>query len=278
MKIGFGTYGMQSLDIFDILPRIKKIGYEAVEINVGDEWPTAPHKLDSETRKRLVEALKTEEFPPPVLMIGLPICVRGETRPAMLKKLDAISTLAQNLNFREDPAVIVSTLGGVQDSWDKEKNWICESLLELADRTARTNVILGIEPHVGHIFDTPEKAVWVMEQTGHPYLKLNFDISHFHVLDIDLQHSVDLCAPFTAATHIKDGQIIDEKVQFLLPGQGDLDLTTYIHAVAIAGINVPITVEISAQLWKASDYNPWQAAESSFQALDQARNNANSPL
>ena len=35
------------------------------------------------------------------------------------------------------------------------------------------------------------------------------------MLDIDLQHSVDLCAPFTAATHIKDGQIIVAPIMYV---------------------------------------------------------------
>lgn len=276
MEIGYGTYGMQSLDIFEILPRIREIGYEAVEINVGDDWPTAPHKLDAGARRRLVDALKTEGFPPPVLMAGMPVCARGEARPPMLERLDAVCALVRDLNFGDGPAVIVTTLGGVRDSWEEEKQWICDGLLELAERTARDNVILGIEPHVGHIFDTPEKSAWVMEQTGHAYLKLNFDISHFHVLGIDLQHSVDLCAPYAAATHIKDGRMVEGKVQFLLPGEGDLDLTAFTVAAAAAGMKVPITVEVSGQLWKAPDYDPWQAAEFSYRALDRARREAGS--
>ena len=74
MKIGYGTYGMPDEDVFDALPRLKAMGYEAVEININDDWPTAPLKLDGDTRKKLVDALQQEGFPPPVLMNGLAVC------------------------------------------------------------------------------------------------------------------------------------------------------------------------------------------------------------
>ena len=59
MKIGYGTYGMQTENIFHILPRLRDIGYEAVEINAGDDWPTAPHKLDAGSREALAKTTRT---------------------------------------------------------------------------------------------------------------------------------------------------------------------------------------------------------------------------
>lgn len=274
MKIGYGTYGMPDEDVFDALSRLKAIGYEAIEININDDWPTAPHKLDGDARKKLVDALQQEDFPPPVLMNGLAVCARGDARSDMLEKFDAACTLASDLNFGTEPAIVVTTLGGVKNSWDEEKQWICDGLSELADRCAQQNVILGIEPHVNHIFDTPEKSAWVMEQTNHDFLKLNFDMSHFHVDGFDLQHSVDLCAPYAAATHIKDGYRDEGKVQFQLPGEGSLDLVAYFKAVAAAGLDIPITVEVSAQIFRKEGYDPWSAAEFCSQALRKARDEA----
>ena len=110
-----------------------------------------------------------------------------------------------------------------------------------------------------------------MKQTNHNNVKVNFDISHFYVDGFDLQTSVDLCAPYTVSTHIKDGHRVDGKVQYQLPGEGTLDLIAYFKAVAAAGITVPITVEITGQIWKLPDYDPWSVAEQCFKALDDAR-------
>lgn len=44
-----------------------------------------------------------------------------------------------------------------------------------------------------------------MQQTDHSHLRLNFDYSHFFVQGMDLQHCVDLCLPYAAHIHVKDG-------------------------------------------------------------------------
>jgi hypothetical protein len=65
MKLGYGTYAMPTVDIFEALPRLRDIGYEAIEINVGDNWPTAPDKLSTSDRNRIVSTLQDLNFPPP---------------------------------------------------------------------------------------------------------------------------------------------------------------------------------------------------------------------
>ena len=80
-------------------------------------------------------------------------------------------------------------------------------------------------------FNTPEKAVWLMENTRHDHLKLNFDISHFVAQGIDMQRSIDLCVPYAVHTHIKDGYTEDGSVHYLLPGDGEMDLVDYMVSV-----------------------------------------------
>ena len=100
-------------------------------------------------------------------------------------------------------------------------------------------VTLALEAHVGQEFDSPEKAVWPVEAVGRPSVRLNFGHSHFHVLGMGLQHCVDLCAPYAVHTHLQDGRMAEGgRVQFLLPGDGDLDLQAYFRAVSGAGIDV----------------------------------------
>lgn len=274
MKLGYGTYAMQNLNIFDALPRLRKIGYEALEISTGDDWHTAPHKLDNASREKLVKTIQDLGFESPVTMALLPICTQGDERPGILEKFDAACILASDLNFSDGPGILVSTLGGLKGPWDEVNNTLCDLLIELADRAAKFNVILSTEPHAGQLVDTPDKVDWLMKQTNHDFLKVNFDMSHFHVDNIDLQKSVDLCAPYTVSTHIKDGHRVDGKVRYLLPGEGTLDLVAYFKAVADAGITVPITVEVTGQIWKLPPYDPWAVAEQCFKALDDAKHEA----
>jgi len=274
MKLGYGTYAMPTIDIFEALPRLRDIGYEAVEINVGETWPTAPHKLSTSDRNRLVNTLQDLHYPPPVIMCLLPICTQSDERKTVLKKFDDACTLANDLNFGDSPIPLVSTPGGIHGDWEENKNQLRDNLLIIADLAAQHNVIFAIEPHAGQMLDTPDKVAWLMEQTQHEHLKVNFDISHFHVIDIDLQHSVNLCAPYTVSTHVKDGYMKDGKVHYQLPGDGTLDLVAYFKALSAANITCPVTVEVTAQIWRQDGYDPWIAAEKSFKALNNAKNEA----
>jgi sugar phosphate isomerase/epimerase len=262
---------MKTLDIFDALRGLKEIGYDAVEITVARGWPTEPARLDAAARRKLAAALQDLGFPPAPLMAMVAACVPGADRPAMLTEFAAACELAKDLNFVDRPAIVTSTLGGKQPDWNTQKHLIRDSLIELADIGAARNVIFAVEPHVGGSFDTPEKAAWMMDQTRHEFLKLNFDYSHFFVKGMDLKHCVDLCLKHAVHTHIKDGWMTDKGVKFVLPGEGKMDLTHYMRVMREAGAAIPITVEVSGMVWNAPQYDPWAAARSSFKALDAAR-------
>ena len=168
-----------------------------------------------------------------------------------------------------------SPLSGRQPSWDEGRERIAADLIECADVAREHGVVLAVEPHVGSALDSPEKAVWLMERTDHPALRLNFDVSHFHVQGMDLRRCVDLCLPHAAHVHVKDGYRDDRgEVVFQLPGEGNLDLRAYFRLLRERGVSVPVTAEVSAMLWKRPDYDPWAAAERCYAALAAARDGA----
>ena len=278
MHLGYSTYAMKELDVFEVLPRLRAMGYDTVEIAVRDGWATAAGNFDRPSRIRLAKAFQDLGFPPPPLMDELPNCLPGPGLADTLRRFEASCILAEDLNFRDGHAVITSTVGGLTAPWEEAKQAISEGLLQLADMAEQHGVILALEPHVGNEFDTPEKAVWVMEETRHPSLKLNFDISHFHVQGLDLTHCVKLCSPYAVHTHIKDGCMKEGKVRFLLPGEGNLDLTAYMLAMKKAGSKIPITVEVSAMIWTRPDYDPWWSAQYCYRVLDEARKQADAIL
>ena len=272
MKLGYGTYAMQKLDVYEALPRLRAMGYQAIEIMGEEGWATAPPLLDREARKRLAGTIRDLGFDLSAVMALLPLCEEGSGRPAMLERFRAICGLARDLWLDDGPAVFSSPPAGSHPPWDGGRERIAASLLELADIAREHGVILAAEPHVGGALDSPEKAVWLMERTDHPALRINFDISHFHVQGMDLRHSVDLCLPHAVHIHVKDGYIDgDGKVVFQLPGEGSLDLGEYFRLLAEHGTDIAVTAEVSAMIWKLPDYDPWDAAERCHAALAEAR-------
>ena len=190
----------------------------------------------------------------------------------MLQQCSDTFDLARDLCIDDRVPVVTTTLGSPKPDWDTGKEQIADLLLEVADQAARRGVILAVEPHAGGDFETPEKAVWLMERTNHDFLKLNFDYSHFWVEGMDLQHCINLNLPYAAHNHIKDGYLDEGRVVYLLPGEGELDLAVYIRAMRAAGWDDIIVPEVTAMIWGKEGYDPWAAAQFCFGVLDEARN------
>ncbi len=274
MKLGYSNYGMKDVDILEAVPRIRSIGYEAIELCARDGWQTTAGNFGSQDRKKLSGKLREVGYPTSPIMEALDVCALGDARAAMLRRAEASFQLANDLNLGDGPSIVTTTVGDPNPDWDTKKHLVRDGFLELADLASRHNVIVAAEPHAGSNFNTPEKAVWLMENTNHNHLKLNFDISHFVAQGIDMGRSIDLCVPYAVHTHIKDGYTKGGKVQYLLPGDGQMSLVDYMTLVEEAGLAVPVYVEVSRQISERPGFDSWTAAEYCFRKLDDARTKA----
>ncbi len=271
MKLGYSNYGMKDVDILEALPRIRSIGYEAIELCARDGWQTAADNFGAQDRKVLSAKLQEVGFPTPPIMEALDVCAIGDARAAMLRRASESFELANDLNLGDGPSVVTTTVGDPNPEWDTGKPLVRDGFLELADLASRHNVIVAAESHAGSNFNTPEKAAWLMENTNHDYLKLNFDVSHFVAQGIDMGRSIDLCVPYAVHTHIKDGYTRDGNVHYQLPGDGRMSLFDYMVRVDKAGLTVPVYVEVSRQISERPGFDSWAAAEYCFRKLDDAR-------
>jgi sugar phosphate isomerase/epimerase len=267
MKLAYSTYALQTVEIFEAIERVHALGYDGLELNIGDNWPTAPQKLDTDTRKRLRDAYVAAAFPAPVLMNLIGLCGKGEDRQAKEKALADSCQLAADLDFDGGRRVVTTTLGTNDGDWNTCRDRVAEALVPYARIATNHGVTLAIEAHVGQELDSPEKAVWLVETVNEPSVRLNFDHSHFHVLQMDLRHCAQLCAPYSVHTHIKDGAMVDGKVQFQLPGDGTLDLVEYFRVLQELNIDLPITAEVSGQIWQRQDYDPWATAQRCYELM-----------
>ena len=270
MKLAYSTYALQNVDPFEAIAGVREIGYDAIELNTHEAWPTAPGKLDADTRKQLRDTLQSAGFPSPVLMNLVGPCELDENTDDKLRVLEETCRLGDYLNYDGRPKVVTTTLGNRPGSWDESRNAYVDALQPYVQLAEDHDVILALEPHSGQAFDSPEKGVWLVETVDRPAVRLNFDHSHFQAQGMEIEHCTQLCAPYAVHTHLKDGFMEGDKVRFLLPGEGDLDLERYCRAVIRAGIAVPITVEISGQIWTRDDYDPWATARTCYDAIRSA--------
>ena len=270
MKIAYGTYGMPDVPIEEALPRLAEIGYTGVELAVGERWPTAPDKLDAGARAGLKNQVAELGLGVPALMNILD-CMTAEeaVHRSNLEALRAMCALAHDVTSDEAP-VITSTVGGQSAKWDEQKELLAERVGEWGSVIAEEGCQFAAEPHVGGGLDRVERVLWLLDRVDVPGLGLNFDISHFAIQGHDMEATVAALAPHAIHTHVKDGRMVDGKVQFLLPGEGDFDYVAYLRAMKAAGWDGFITVEITGQIWNQEGYDPWPGAEFSYRTLAEA--------
>jgi|ETNmetMinimDraft_26_1059896.scaffolds.fasta_scaffold18763_2 sugar phosphate isomerase/epimerase len=274
-RFGYGTYGMPDLAPAEALPRLKEMGYEGIELNVGANYPTAPEKLSGRNRKELRSLFADLDLHLTGLMLmSQPLVEDPGEYERQLENLRACAQLAAELAAGETAPTLVTTVGGNPDQWDDGREFLVQRMKEYGQVAAEFGTQIAVEPHWGSILNSPDQTVWLMERIDSPAVGVNFDISHFEVAGFPLVESTASQAPYTIHTHVKDGRLEDGKCRYLLAGEGDTDYVTYFETLAATGWFGYITVEITAMIFRQKDYDPWSAAEFSLKTLQKALSEA----
>ena len=270
--LGYSTYALKMVDPFDAVRLIKDVGYDALEVCAAEGWPSAPDHFTASQQSELGKLSQDLGFSSPILFALIDVCAPQSDRMEMLELTKKKFEMIQRMHYDDSRMLITTTPGHSAPPWESGKEQIRDAFLSLADMAAENDIIVAIEAHAGTDFEAPEKAVWMMEQTKHPNLKLDLDISHFVVEGSEMVHSVDLCAPHSAMVHIKDGEKVDGQVEFCLPGDGGIDIPGFLTALRANGLeDMPVFAEVSVQQSREADYSPRGTAEFCYNALDKAR-------
>lgn len=269
MKLAYGNYGMPQVPVLTMIDDVTAMGYDGLEWCAAPGYPTAPDQLAPRERQAAAQKLTDANLPIASIMIAK---VRvwepdAQRHASNLDYLRSVLTLRQDLGARVE---ISSTLGGQMDAWERERETLAACVADWAARCAEFDADFAFEPHVGGLVNSPERAKWLLEWVAHPRLRLNFDYSHFELLDIPLQSAIDALIPFATGIHVKDVQGRPPDFRFLLPGEGTLDYADYFTRLQHANYNGFVTVEISGQIFNAPGYEPHKAARFAYEHLAHA--------
>jgi len=273
MKIGYTTWGMPTLPIDEALGHVSRIGFDGVEIAVIKGWTTELDTLDTAERRRIRTLLDQHGLELTAIGGHASLLSRDpEAHAENRRRLTAAVDLCVDLAGPEGPPVLDSVLGSTPATWaQNEDDFVLQRLFEMVDYCAPKGVTLALEPHVGDgLCEQPEKIVALLERVGSPWLKLNFDISHFDVVGVATVDSVRLLAPHTAHTHVKDQRGRAPDFEFLVPGEGPFDFVDYLRRMHDAGYSGYVTAEVSMAVHRRTAYDPVASAELCYQTLDRA--------
>ena len=271
MKIGYSTWGMPTLPVEIALAHLAGLGFDGVELTVIPGYSTELDTLHSAERRRIRQLLNQHGLDLPAVAAHQPLLAKEEEVHAeSWRRLAASADLCVDLAGAEGVPVLNTTLGSDPNEWNSQQDLILERVGALVDYCSAREVVLAIEPHVVDGLNTPERSIWLLEEIGSPYLKLNFDISHFEVQGMPTGEVIQLLAPHSAHTHVKDQRGIVPDYEFLIPGEGPFDFAAYLNLMRRAGYNGYVTAEVSMQVQGRSDYDPLGAAELTYRTLENA--------
>jgi sugar phosphate isomerase/epimerase len=279
MRISYCTWGMMKTSIEEAIPAVAKIGYHAIELAVTPNWPTDLVTLDPAKRKRIRQLL--DEYHLALSAVAGHTAMTEsdpEKNEANLKRLRDSLDLTVELAAPGEPAILCSLIGGREDEWEDKKELIAERVHGLGEYAASIGATLAVEPHSGTAFETPQKALWLMQKVNHPAVRLNFDISHFDIIGIGIDECVPQMAPWSVHTHVKDQRGIFPKHEFLTPGSGPFNFVQYLSAMHKAGYTGYIGMEISVMVQRKPGYDPFVDAALGYYALVHAFNESGAPL
>lgn len=271
MKIGYCTWGMPHVPVDTMIPFLARTGYAGVELTVIPGYTTDLALLDRDERRRIAQMLVDHQLDLPAIA-GQTNMVEREPEVAKHNwgRLTAAVDLAVEWAQNGKPPAVDTTVGGTSEQWDELKPLLFERMGALVRYGAERGVVIAAEPHVSNMLDTPERVLELVHTINSPFLKLNFDISHFNVQGYSIRESVSALAPHTVHTHVKDERGVVPHYEFLIPGEGEFDYVTYLHAMREHGYDDYITAEISYMVQRRPEYDALAAAEQTFATLAQA--------
>jgi sugar phosphate isomerase/epimerase len=268
MKIGYCTWGMPTVPVDVSIPFLAGLGYEGVELTVIPGYTTELSRLDSAERRRIAQMLRDHRLELPALAAQTSMVDRDPDVAAVhWKRLTDAVDLATEWALDGTPPAVDTTVGGRSEDWEPLKGLLFERMGALVRYGEQRGVVIAAEPHVGNMLDSVDRVLELVRAIDSPFLKLNFDISHFNVQGVPYAESVAALAPHSVHTHVKSERGRAPDHEFLIPGEAEFDWVGYLHAMRAAGYDDYITAEVSIMVQRRPNYDPLAAAELTYKTL-----------
>jgi len=275
MRLGYSTWGMPALPIDVTLDHVARLGFEGVELTVVPGYTTELSRLDAAERRRIRVRLDKYGLALPSIAVHRDLLVDdSEQWAAHLAYLRASIDLAVDMADRDGPPVINNLVGGKSGEFENRRARLIERLDGVVRYATARGVTVAIEPHVFTVLESPLTTKDIIDAIDSPFLRVQFDISHFDVLGFSIEETVPVLAPLAVHTHVKDQRGRAPDHEFLIPGEGSFDYVRYLRAMREAGYDGFITGEVSVMVQRRPTYDPLAATTLTYDTLSRAFSDA----
>jgi len=241
-------------------------GYDGVELVCTAGWPCDPETLSKLDVRSIRAALDDLGLSMPCLMENLKLSNDARIKRKNLDRLKAAADFAHQVSPAKQP-LIETVLGGKFNQWEAVKGEMAAALRGWAKVGEETKTIIAVKAHIGGALHTPDGAKWLIGEVASPWIRLNYDYSHYQLAGFELAKSLTTSLPHTVFIHVKDKRGKKGDFQFLLPGDGDIDYEKYFDILQTSGYRGAVCIEVSGQIHGKPGYDPVHAAKHSYANL-----------
>lgn len=148
--------------------------------------------------------------------------------------------------YRTD-IVIMSTFIEFQDRENNPNIYrlLIEKTRELCKIAEDNGVEIAIEVEPNQLFHNLDTFFYVVDQVNSPALKLNFDVGHIYLSEVDLDKAIERAKEFIVYSHI-DNMCMGEHCH-KLPWEGDIDLYSVYLKLKQTCYDGPVALDIYLQ-------------------------------
>lgn len=241
MKIGIFSRTFETADLEETYKRMIEHGIYHAQFNLSNAgMPTLPESLDEERIEEIKKItdgynIKLEALSGTFNMIDPDEdarkkgCAQFEIQCKIARMLDipivSLCTGTKNLEnkwlWHDDNLK--------QSSWDD----LLRSTEIILKHAQENNIILGVEPEIGNIINTPRRAREYLDKIGSPNIKIIMDGANIFLADQVanmknvLKEAFDILGKDIVSAHAKDFYY-DKDIEFVVAGQGILDFDYYL--------------------------------------------------
>ena len=274
--LSIGTYSMPGMTVEKAVAAIARIGYDALEIAALPDADAAPARMSPDRRREVKKLIADSGLELSALMENLTPAADKQQHRAQLDRLRGVLELAGELGSDRKP--LVQTVLG-SGTWDDRKELFRDRLADWLQAADQAGITLAIKPHRGGALSRPSEAIWLIQQLHNPpRLRMVYDYSHYAFRDMPLDETIRTALPYTAHVAVKDAVQQPGKVIFQLPGEsGTFDYPRLFRLFYAGGYRGDFCCEVSAMVSKKPGYDPLRAAQTCYDNMSRAMNEAGVP-
>jgi inosose dehydratase len=275
--LGYGTHGFKSYPAGEAIKTIAGIGYDSVELCLVPGW-TEPTQCSSQERRELRSAIARYRLAVPDLFDRIDILGDAGQHKAHLERIRVDAQFGHDVNAGVGGVFpcIGTRLGGNTKGFEANRNLMLDRLHDWAEVGREMQTVIAVKGHPPMIVDTSERTLWLVQKVNSPWIRVEFDYSHFQTGGEELGKTLDRLLPYIVVIALQDNKKNNSKPgwEHTLPGDGDTDHEEYYRRLVKFGYNGHTVVWVNDGLLDRPGFDAMTAAKHCYTKLAPAMSRA----